>query len=171
MISKRYLTLGMARLPMHHGDPNWSPPKIHRIITAVYRIEGFKVGPQSGTHFAEGRQPSGQPKWDFPVWICANNWPGGKYLPREYSAYHLAEDVSVDNCSQCQGQLYGCCSTFTVAFTGYFHLRLWLSYSGRHRATPRFEVLSFFFMDSVSICIADDQTESWNFVSVEQFKI
>ena len=36
---------------------------------------------------------------------------------------------------------------------------------------PRFEVLSFFLMDSVSLGIADDQTESWNFVSVEQFKI
>ena len=29
----------------------------------------------------------------------------------------------------------------------------------------------FFLMDSVSLGIADDQTESWNFVSVEQFKI
>ena len=26
-------------------------------------------------------------------------------------------------------------------------------------------------MDSVSLGIADDQTENWNFVSVEQFKI
>ena len=31
--------------------------------------------------------------------------------------------------------------------------------------------IKFFFMDSVSLGIADDQTESWNFVSVEQFKI
>ena len=36
---------------------------------------------------------------------------------------------------------------------------------------PCFEVFSFFFMDYVSLGIADDQTESWNFVSVEQFKI
>ena len=31
--------------------------------------------------------------------------------------------------------------------------------------------LVFFLMDSVSLGIADDQTENWNFVSVEQFKI
>ena len=41
----------------------------------------------------------------------------------------------------------------------------------RFGALPCFEVLSFFLMDSVSLGIADDQTESWNFVSVEQFKI
>jgi len=29
----------------------------------------------------------------------------------------------------------------------------------------------FFLMDSVSLGIADDQTENWNFVCVEQFKI
>ena len=29
----------------------------------------------------------------------------------------------------------------------------------------------FFLMDSVSLGIADDQIENWNFVSVEQFKI
>ena len=33
----------------------------------------------------------------------------------------------------------------------------------------RYQVL--LLMDSVSLGIADDQTESWNFVSVEQFKI
>ena len=31
--------------------------------------------------------------------------------------------------------------------------------------------IKFFFMDSVSLGIADNQTENWNFVSVEQFKI
>ena len=41
----------------------------------------------------------------------------------------------------------------------------------RYGALPCFQVLSFFLMDSVSLGIADDQTESWNFVSVEQFKI
>ena len=41
----------------------------------------------------------------------------------------------------------------------------------RFGALPCFEVLSFFFMDSVSLGIVDDQTENWNFVSVEQFKI
>ena len=41
----------------------------------------------------------------------------------------------------------------------------------RFGALPCFEVLSFFLMDSVSLDIADNQTESWNFVSVEQFKI
>ena len=41
----------------------------------------------------------------------------------------------------------------------------------RFGALPCFEVLSFFLMDSVSVGIADDQTENWNFVSVEQFKI
>ena len=33
----------------------------------------------------------------------------------------------------------------------------------------RYEV--FFLMDSVSLGISDDQTENWNFPSVEQFKI
>ena len=41
----------------------------------------------------------------------------------------------------------------------------------RFGALPRFEGLSFFLMDSVSLGIADGQTENWNFVSVEQFKI
>ena len=42
----------------------------------------------------------------------------------------------------------------------------------RFGALPCFEVFSFFFfMDSVPLGIADDQTENWNFVSVEQFKI
>ena len=41
----------------------------------------------------------------------------------------------------------------------------------RFGALPRFEVLSFLLMDSVSLGIADDQTETWNFVTVEQFKI
>ena len=41
----------------------------------------------------------------------------------------------------------------------------------RFEALPCFEVLSFFFMVSVSLGIADDQTESWNFVSVEECKI
>ena len=31
--------------------------------------------------------------------------------------------------------------------------------------------IKFFFMDSVSLGIANDQTENWNFLSVEQFKI
>ena len=41
----------------------------------------------------------------------------------------------------------------------------------RFGALPCFEVLRFFMMDSVSLGIADDQTENWNLVSVEQFKI
>ena len=41
----------------------------------------------------------------------------------------------------------------------------------RFGALPCFEVLRFFFMDSFFLGIADDQTENWNFVSVEQFKI
>ena len=41
----------------------------------------------------------------------------------------------------------------------------------RFGAIPCFEVLSFFRMDSVSLGIADDQTENWNFVSIDQFKI
>ena len=41
----------------------------------------------------------------------------------------------------------------------------------RFGALPCFEILSFFFDGFVSLGIADDQTESWNFVSVEQFKI
>ena len=40
----------------------------------------------------------------------------------------------------------------------------------RFEALPCFEVLSFFFMVSVSLGIADDQTENWDFVIVEQFK-
>ena len=41
----------------------------------------------------------------------------------------------------------------------------------RFGALSGFEGLCFLFMDSVSLGIADDLTESWNFVSVEQFKI
>ena len=47
----------------------------------------------------------------------------------------------------------------------------------RFGALPCFEGLSFFFMDtesikkSIALGIADDQTENWNFVSVDQFKI
>ena len=56
-------------------------------------------------------------------------------------------------------------------FLKYLFMRLSPAAKPRFGALPCFEVFSFFLMDSVSLDIADDQTENWNFVSIDQFKI
>jgi len=58
---------------------------------------------------------------------------------------------------------------YEVIVTEFFHSSP--AAKPRFGPLPCFEVLSFFLMDSVSLVIADDQTENWNFVSVEHFKI
>ena len=64
-------------------------------------------------------------------------------------------------------------------FSGITSLRLWIRFSASKISNivrqplsyTSFWSIKFFFMDSVSLGIADDQTENWSFLSVEQYKI